>query len=115
MKISGAVVTSCSGVFIVVRLPSAHPELKVIEQVWAHMKRYVSSPLWHFTRADLQARLKEARLGVTKQVWEGAVQRSQAFVNEYWLTDNVRDCVDPFVINVGSDDEDDLFLDSDEE
>ena len=59
--------------------------------------------------------MKEARLGVTKQVWEGAVQRSQAFENEYWLIDNVRDRIDPIVVNVASDDEDDLFLDSDEE
>ena len=79
------------------------------------MKRYVRSSLRHFTRADLKARLEEARLAVTKQVWEGAVQRSQAFEDSYWLTDNVRDCIDPIVVNVASDDEDDLFLDSDGE
>ena len=99
----------------VVRLPPAHPELNAIEQVWGHMKRHVRSSLHHFTRADLHARLEEAKLGVTEKVWAGAVRRSRSFEDEYWLTDNIHDCVDPIVINLASDDEDDLFLDSEED
>ena len=53
-----------------------------------------------------------SRSYVTKEVWEGAVRRSQAFEDEYWLTDNIHDCIDPIIINIASDDEDDLFLDS---
>lgn len=45
----------------VIRLPPAHPELSAIEQVWGNMKRYVCSSLQRFTRADLQARVEEAR------------------------------------------------------
>ena len=99
----------------VVRLPPAHPELNAIEQVWAHMKRHVRSSLRHFTRADLKARLEEARLAVTKEVWEGAVRRAQAFEDEYWLTDNVQNSIDPVIVNIASDDEDELFLESDGE
>ena len=57
----------------VVRLPPAHPELNTIEQVCWHMKRQVCSSLHRFTRADLQARLEEARLCVTPELWAGAV------------------------------------------
>ncbi|KAG0699134.1 hypothetical protein GWK47_025900 [Chionoecetes opilio] len=53
----------------VVHLPPAHPELNAIEQVWGCMKRHVRSSLHRFTRADLQARLEEARLCATEDVW----------------------------------------------
>ena len=97
----------------VVRLPPAHPELNAIEQVWGHMKRHVRSSLQHFTRAGLQARLEEAKLGVTAEVWAGAVRRSQGFEEEYWSTDNIHHNIDPVIINFDSDDEEDLFLESD--
>ena len=98
----------------VVRLPPAHPELNAIEQVWGAMKRYVRSTLQRFTRADLQVRLQEAKLCATKEVWAGAVRRARAFEDEYWSSDNIREGVDPVVINIDSDDEGDLFVDSDE-
>lgn len=98
----------------VVRLPPAHPELNAIEQVWGAMKRYVRSTLQRFTRADLQVRLQEAKLCATKEVWAGAVRRARAFEDEYWSSDNIREGVHPVVINIDSDDEGDLFVDSDE-
>ena len=72
------------------------------------------SSVHRFTRADLQARLEEARLCVTPEVWAGAVRRSQSF-EVYWSTDNIHQSVDPVIINLGSDDEDELFLESDGE
>ena len=99
----------------VVRLPPYHPELNAIEQIWGHMKHHVRSSLRKFTRADLRARLEEARLRVTREVWEGSVRRSQAFEAQYWATDNVHDPVNTIIINIDSDDEDDIFLDSDDE
>ena len=71
-----------------------------------------------FTRADLQARLEEARLAVTNDVWEGAVRRSRSFEDSYWSTDNIQDSVDPVNIMLDSDsddDNDDLFLSCDAE
>lgn len=97
----------------VVRLPPAHPEFNAIEQVWGSMKRHVLSSLQRFTRADLQARIEEAKLNTTREVWEGAVRRSREFEDEYWCTDNIHKHVDPVIINIESDSEDDLFLDSD--
>ncbi|KAK3873076.1 hypothetical protein Pcinc_021888 [Petrolisthes cinctipes] len=85
----------------VVRLPPAHPELNAIKQVWGSMKRIVRCSLQRFTR--------------TKEVWEGAVRRARAFEDEYWSSDNVHNRVDPVIINFNSDDEDELFLDSDED
>ncbi|XP_066958919.1 uncharacterized protein [Macrobrachium rosenbergii] len=101
----------------IVRLPPAHPELNAIEQVWGHMKRYVRSSLQRFTRADLQARLEEARLSVTGDVWAGAVRRSRAFEDSYRSTDNMHDGIDPVIISLDSDtdDEVDLLLESDED
>lgn len=99
----------------VVRLPPAHPELNAIEQVWGCLKRHVRSTLHHFTRADLQSRLEEARLCATPEVWRGAVRRSQAFEDQYWATDNIHERVGPIIISLESDDENDLFLDSEEE
>ena len=96
----------------VVRLPPAHPELKAIEQMWGHMKRQVHSSLHCFTRADLQARLDEARLCVTPELWAGTVRRSQSFEEQYWSTDNIHQSVDPVIINLDSDDEVQLFLES---
>ncbi|XP_066955778.1 uncharacterized protein [Macrobrachium rosenbergii] len=51
----------------VVRLPPAHPELNAIEQVWGFMKKRVRSSLQRFTRADLQARIEEAKVSATKE------------------------------------------------
>ena len=94
----------------VVRLPPAHPELNAIEQVWGCMKRYVRSTLRRFTRADLQARLEEAKLCATEEVWAGAVRRSQEFEAEYWSADNIHETVDPVIISLASDDEDEETL-----
>ena len=99
----------------VVRLPPAHPELNAIEQVWGSMKKHVRSSLQRFTRADLQARIEEAKLNATREVWEGAVRRSTTFEDEYWCRDNIHERVNPVIINMESDSEDDLFLDSDDE
>lgn len=99
----------------VVRLPPAHPELNAIEQVWGCMKRQVRSSLQRFTRADLQARLEEARLSITRDIWAGAVKRSRSFEDNYWSSDNIHDSVQPVLISIESDDEDELFLESDDE
>ena len=69
------------------------------------------SSLQRFTRADLQARIEEAKLCATREVWEGAVRRSTAFEDEYWCTDNIHERVNPVIIDMESDLEDDLFVD----
>lgn len=99
----------------VIRLPPAHPELNAIEQVWGCMKKHVRSTLQRFTRADLQARLQEAKLIATKEVWAGAVRRARSFEEEYWSLDNIHDSVEPVIITMDSDDEDELFIHSDME
>ncbi|KAK8404000.1 hypothetical protein O3P69_000215 [Scylla paramamosain] len=95
----------------VIRLPPAHPELTAIKQVWGCMKRHVRSTLQRFTRADLQARLQEAKLIATK-VWAGAVRRSRSFEEEYWSSDSIHEGMEPvtITINIDSDDEDELFV-----
>ena len=61
---------------------------------------------------DLQARLEEARLCATEEVWAGAVRRSQEFEEQYWVADNIHESVDPVIISLTSDDEDeDTVLD----
>ena len=100
----------------VVRLPPGHPELNAIEQVWGCMKRHVRSSLQRFTRTDLQATLEEAKLCATQEVWAGAVRRSREFEDQYWMTDNIHDALEPVIINIDSDDEDgddDFFIESD--
>ncbi|KAK3870173.1 hypothetical protein Pcinc_024575 [Petrolisthes cinctipes] len=98
----------------VIRLPPGHPELNAIEQVWGFMKRYVRSTLQRFTRTELRATLDGARQLVHKDVWAGAVQHSRKYEEEYWKTDNIHESVEPIIINIASDDEDDdIFLDSD--
>ena len=79
-----------------------------------HEPTAVRSSLQRFTRADLQARLEEARLAVTREVWADAIRRSRSFENDYWSSDNIQNSVDPVIIDIESDGEDDLFLDSDE-
>ena len=64
---------------------------------------------------DLQAALEEVKLCAT-QVWAGAVRRSREFEDQYWMSDNIYDAVQPVIINIDSDDEDgddDFFLESD--
>lgn len=99
----------------VVRLPPAHPELNAIEQVWGCMKRYVRSSLQRFTRASLRARLEEARQCATTEIWEGAVRRAMKFEEDYWSSDNIHDSVEPVIVTFDCDDEDELFLDSDDD
>ena len=99
-------------------MPPAHPELNAIEQVWGVMKRHVRSSLRRFNRADLQARLEEARLSTTQEVWQGAIRQSRQFEEEYWESDNIWETVEPVIISLASDDEDeedDLFLESDDD
>ncbi|KAK8383434.1 hypothetical protein O3P69_019074 [Scylla paramamosain] len=103
----------------VVRLPPGYPELNAIEQVWGCMKSHVRSSLRRLTRADLQARLEEAKQLANKDVlvWLAAVRHSQNYEKGYWRSDNIHEPVGPVIINVASDDEseedDDVFLDSD--
>ena len=93
----------------VVRLPPAHPELNAIEQVWGCMKRHVRSSLQRFTRADLRARIEEAKLLATCDVWAGAVRRARSFEDDYWRTDNVQEGIEPVIITNDDDDDDDDF------
>ena len=81
------------------------------------MKRSVRSSLHRFTRNDLQARIEEARLSVTGEVWAGAVRRSRTFEDEYWKTDNIHERAEPVIVNLDSDidDEEDLYLSGDED
>ncbi|XP_066950821.1 uncharacterized protein [Macrobrachium rosenbergii] len=102
----------------VVRLPPAHPKLNAIEQVWWCMKQYVHSSLRRFTQADLRARLHEAMLSPTPEVWAGAVRQSRHFEKEYWKSDNIHESMEPVINDIASNDEDmgdDLFLESDDE
>ena len=99
----------------VVRLPPGHPELNAIEQVWGCMKRYVRSSLQSFTRGSLQAKLEEARLRATQEIWEGSVRRARKFEDEYWLSDNIHEGMDPVIVTFDTDDEDELYLDNHEE
>lgn len=49
----------------------------------------------------------------TEEVWAGAVRRSQAFEDDYWSADNIHDSVDPIIISLASDDEEeDMVLES---
>ena len=77
------------------------------------MKKHVRSKLQRFTWTDLQARLQEAKLIATKEVWAGAVRRSRFFEEEYWSSDNIHDSVEPVIISMDSDDEDELSFHSD--
>ena len=78
------------------------------------MKRYVRSSLQHFTRASLRARLEEARHCATTEIWEGSVRRAMKFEQDYWSSDNIHDSVEPVIVNLDFDDEDELFLDIDD-
>ena len=83
------------------------------------MKKYVRSTLRRYTRTDLQERLQEARSRITKEIWEGAIRQSRHFEEGYWKTDNIHETIEPVLINLCSDDEDDgdteLFLESEDE
>ena len=100
----------------VIRLPPGHPELNAIEQVWGAMKRHVRSSLQRFTRADLQARLEEAKQLATGEVWAAAVRRAKQFEDAYWQTDNIREpAVEPVIITADDDDDDDFSFDDAED
>ena len=43
------------------------------------------------------------------------VRRARSFEEAYWSSDNIHEGVDPIIINLDSDDEDELFLDSDDD
>lgn len=86
------------------------PELNAIDQVWGCIKQHIRSSLQQFARVDLQAMLEEARLCITEVVWAGAVLRSRAFEDEFHTL-----VMDPALINLDSDNEDDLLLHSDED
>lgn len=94
----------------VVRLPPGHPELNAIEQVWGAMKRHVRSSLQRFTRADLHARLEEAKQLATSEIWAAAVRRARQFEDAYWQTDNVQEPTgEPVIITADDDDDNDDF------
>ena len=56
------------------------------------------------------ARLEEAKLCVTEEVWVGAVRCSEAFEKEYLSTDNIHDSVDPIIISLASDDKEEALI-----
>ena len=59
--------------------------------------------------------MEEAKVSATREVWEGAVRRFRSFEETYWANDNIQNPVDPIIITIDSDDEDDLFLDIDDD
>ena len=59
---------------------------------------------------DLQARLEEAKLCGSEEVWAGAVRRSQELEEDYWSTDSIHESVDLVIISLASDDEDEFLL-----
>ena len=80
------------------------------------MKRHVRSNLRRFTRADLQARMDQAKCCATREVWAAAVRRARDFEANYWVSDNLPDAVYPVIIDVGDvgddeDQDDDEFFD----
>lgn len=77
------------------------------------MKLIVHCALQRFPRTELQARIEEAKGKATKEVLEGAMKLARAFGDEYWSSDNMHNRVDHLIININSDDQDELFLDSD--
>ena len=83
------------------------------------MRLHVRSSLHRFTRADLQAMLKEAKSLANKEIWFSAVEHSNKFEREYWQADNIHEGMDPVIVNIASDaereDEDDVFLNNDSE
>ena len=54
----------------------AHHVILVIIRVWGAVKRHIRSSLKHFTHADLQARLEEAKQLATGEVCAIAVRRA---------------------------------------
>ena len=85
------------------------------------MKRHVRSSLRSFTRSDLQTRIEDARKLANAEIWSAAVTHSQNYEDAYWRTDNIHEPIDPIIINITSadddseDEDDDVFMDSDEE
>lgn len=51
-----------------------------IGQVWGYMKHYVRSSLHRFTWADLKARLEEARICATEEMWAAAAKRTSTTI-----------------------------------
>ena len=66
---------------------------------------------------DLQARLREAKFIANKEVWFSVVKHSEKFEREYLESDNIHEGVDPVIVNIASnvesEDEYDVFLNSD--
>ena len=81
------------------------------------MKRHVRSSFRRFSRTDLEVRKKETKSLANKEVWFSAVKRSEKFEREYLQSDNIHEGMDPVIVNIASDgeseDEDDVFLNSD--
>lgn len=73
------------------------------------------SSLQRFTVADLKPRLQEARICAAEEVWGAAIKCTKKFESYYWSTDNIHESVEPVVVSLDTDDENDLFLESDEE
>lgn len=61
-----------------------------------------------------QATLQEAKLIATTEVATGAVRRFRSFKEEYWLSDNIHESVDPD-ITIDSDNDGNMLLDSDDD
>ena len=47
---------------------------------------------------------------MTEGVWTGAIRHSEALEKDYWPADNIHDSVDPIIISLTSDDEEEDFV-----
>lgn len=84
------------------------------ERMWGTR---LAPPTPAYKHNNHQRWLEEAKQLANKDVWLAAVRHSQNYEKGYWRSDNIHEPVGPVIINVASDDEseedDDVFLDSD--
>lgn len=104
----------------VLRLPPYHCQFNAIELVWGIVKNYYDRHIGRDGYGDdcVLKMWQEALNQVTPEIWKKCVSHTESLIKDWWSREKVMDEVNPLIIDLASDSEDDSdtnFEESDKE
>lgn len=98
----------------VLRTPVRQCELNPIELIWARVKYHIAKNNTTFRLGDVKRLVYEAFDSVTPDLWKKCCQRVIDIENQYRATENIIDNIPPVIIDLNSDEEDQIESDSEQ-
>ena len=93
---------------LVLRTPPRQCDLNPIELVWAQVKGRIAEQNSGMKVSDVLQLTKDVISQVTQEAWEKVVNHTIDVENRYWQCDGLREEIEPVIVHLDSDDEEDV-------